>query len=53
MRRKIYSRVFVANFPDKLIGSTDLEFILDEFNESYARYALRFKKIIKSIIRSI
>lgn len=40
MRRKIYSRGFVADFPDKLIGSTYLEFRLNEFNESQARYKI-------------
>ena len=40
MRRKIYSRVFVANFPDKLISSTDLEFRRTYFNENWAGYKI-------------
>ena len=40
MRRKIYSRVFVANFPDKLISSTDLEFRRTNFNENWATYKI-------------
>lgn len=40
MRRKIYSRGFVANFPDKLISSTDLEFRRTDFNENWARYKI-------------
>lgn len=40
MRRKIYSKGFVANFPDKLISSTDLEFRRTDFNENQARYKI-------------
>ena len=40
MRRKIYSKGFVAYFPDKLMGSTDLEFRRTDFNENRARYKI-------------